>query len=118
MFQARRLEPPYARQFCHGGWLRLVADLLIVSPVAVLGAIWAHDLRILAVAAIVLMYGTPWLHQQIRSCLLADVLLRVIAAPFWWIMLPVDAYVFWRGWWRGRIYDPTHANLACTLGMQ
>ena len=107
----------YADRFCRGGWLRLVADLALVSAPALLGAIWMRDPRLLAVAAMVGWYGVPWLGQQIRSCLLADVMLRVIAAPLWWLMLPVDLYVFWRVWWRSQTYDPTHVNVSTALGM-
>ena len=112
----RRVPNAYAARFCLGGWLRLVVDLCMMSAPAAGYAVWTHDPRGLAVAVILAWYGCPWLHQQIRSCLVVDVLLRVMAAPIWPLIVVIDLYVWYRVYWRGQVYDPAHADIAAALG--
>jgi hypothetical protein len=115
----RTVESAYPKRFCHGGPLRLFSDLTLVSPAVVALVFWTRDPRLLAVGAMLVMYGSPLLHQQIRTMVLADVLLRVIVAghEWWWVTIPIDALGFWRVWYRGKVYDPTHADLSGSQGM-
>lgn len=120
----------YARQYCRGGLHRLLVDLVMLSPGVVLVAALRcpQNGLVLASVAVVAGYAVPWLDQQVRSCMVGEVLLRVavaLAVPWWGVLLLVafDLYVYWRVWWRSwgkdgkQFYDPTQTNIGRALGM-
>jgi len=127
-----RAPPPghYAVLFCRGGLHRLVVDLGLVSPAVVMAALVCcpdHGL-VVAAAAVLVGYSAPWLDQQIRSCMAADLLVRLavsLVVPWWAVvaLVAVDLYIYWRVWWSTwgadgkQMYDPTTTNLGRALGM-
>ena len=112
----------YAMQRCKGGLHRLVVDLALVSPAVLVAAITSPNPTIVLAVLVMAAYAAPWLEQQIRSCLVVDLLLRIgvaVTLPWWatCLLLVVDAYVFARAWLRRGVYDPTTYDLAKAMGM-
>lgn len=113
----------YGKQHQAGAPHRLLVDLVLTSPMAVLaailGAVREPSLAAALVALLVVHAAAPI--RNVRFVLAADILLRIIGAsamthPF--IELPavlaVDAYVAWS---IRHIYDPVTHTLAIALGM-
>jgi hypothetical protein len=114
----------YAAEHQSGAPHRLLVDLVLVSPcamiAAVLGAAQQPALAAAAVALIVAHAAAPI--RNVRFIVAADVLLRAVGAsalPYPFIALPallaVDAYIAWR---IRHVYDPVTQALATALGMQ
>jgi hypothetical protein len=115
---------PYQR-LIRGGSHRLLVDLLLVSPIALLGAAhWVPTvLPLLGLICVVglLGYGL-FILQEIRIAIVLDVTMRLAFAATapWWATLAcglVDIYVWRRVWYKGGLYDPTTVWLAQLLGM-
>ena len=113
----------YAAEHQSGAPHRLLVDLVLVSPcamiAAVLGAAHSPALSAAAVALIVAHAAAPI--RNVRFIVAADVLLRAVGAmalPYPFITLPallaVDAYIAWR---IRHVYDPVTQALATALGM-
>jgi hypothetical protein len=113
----------YAAQHQAGAPHRLLVDLVLASPCAVLfaalGAAGSPALSAALAALLVIHAAAPI--RNVRFVLAADILLRVIGAsamahPF--IELPavlaIDAYIAWR---IRHVYDPVTQALATALGM-
>jgi hypothetical protein len=113
----------YAAEHQSGAPHRLLVDLVIVSPAAVLMSVLGAALNpalALALVALLIAHAAAPI-RNVRFVLAADVLLRVLGAaamahPFIElpIVLAVDAYIAWR---IRHVYDPVTQALAMTLGM-
>lgn len=130
-FLNRVLRPPqrvlysFAHNACRGGLRRLLDDIGKLSPGIVAAVLvaggWRHPLAWGAVLVLV-SYSVPWLDQQIRPCLVSDVLLRIVAGltvtewPWLLALVLVDAHTFYRIWWVGRCRDPSNVTLGRLLG--
>lgn len=93
---------------------RLLVDLFLLSPVAVIAAIWVHTPIIIALTAALLAAHALAPVRNIRLVLVADLIIRCTLIPIW--MLPAaiayDVYVAWR---TRIIYDPVTKALTETL---
>lgn len=116
-------DTPYARQHQRGAPHRLLVDLVMASPaavlMAVLGATQSPSISAALVALLAMHVAAPI--RNVRFVLAADVLLRIIGAaamahPFVElpIVLAIDAYIGWR---IRNVYDPVTQALATALGM-
>lgn len=116
-------ETPYAKQHQRGAPHRLLVDLAMASPAAVLMAVLgaAHSPALASALVVLLAMHAVAPIRNVRFVLAADVLLRIIGAsamahPFIElpIVLGVDAYIGWR---IRKVYDPVTRALATALGM-
>lgn len=109
---------PYTQDNQQGAPHRLLADLVLVSPVASLMGLFG-DTRILMLAGLILAAHALTPVRNVRTVLAAELLLRAsaVTAFGWWALLsiPVDIYISRR--LRG-VYDPVTGVLARALGMQ
>lgn len=108
---------PYTLDHQQGPWHRLLVDLVLVSPVTTLAALFG-PWKLLAVVAYILAAHAIAPVRNVRLVIAADLLLRVsaVAAFGWWILpaLAVDLYVSRR---LRAVYDPVTAALTSQLGM-
>lgn len=121
-------ETEYTRQHQRGHWHRLLVDLVLVSPLPVmLALIGAPNNLPLAIAtgALIAAHAVAPV-RNVRTILVADILMRVIAAltlihagwiwaiPGFAVCILADALILRRV---GHIYDPVTGGLAMALGM-
>lgn len=106
-----------------GGPLRLVVDLVMLSPIVV-AAKFAPPIRPAAsfVSALLLVYGFTPIMQSVRMVLAADLMLRVAfvgcAPPVMALVcFGADALIFYDVFHKARVYDPITRNLVRALGM-
>ncbi len=108
---------PYTLEHQRGAWHRLIVDLVLVSPVTTLAALFGPS-PLLALVALLLGAHLIAPVRNVRLVLAADILLRcaAIAAFGWWIApaLFVDLYISSR---LRPVYDPVTAALTTQLGM-
>jgi tetratricopeptide (TPR) repeat protein len=108
---------PYTLEHQRGAWHRLIVDLVLVSPVTTLAALFGPP-ALLAVVALLIGAHLIAPVRNVRLVLAADILLRcaAIAAFGWWIApaLIVDLYISSR---LRPVYDPVTAALTTQLGM-
>jgi hypothetical protein len=108
---------PYTKDYQKGAAHRLLVDLVLVSPVTTLAALYGPP-EVLSLAA--LLVGAHLLApvRNVRLVLAADLLLRVAAvfAFGWWIApaIAIDIYISRR---LRPVYDPVTAALTSQLGM-
>ncbi len=114
---ARGHATPYTLEHQRGAWHRLIVDLVLVSPVTTLAALFGPP-AMLAVVALLIGAHLIAPVRNVRLILAADILLRcaAIAAFGWWIapVLLVDLYISNR---LRPVYDPVTAALTTQLGM-
>jgi tetratricopeptide (TPR) repeat protein len=108
---------PYTLEHQRGAWHRLLVDLVLVSPVTTLAALFGPP-SVLAIVALLLGAHLIAPVRNVRLVLAADILLRcaAISAFGWWIApaLAVDLYISSR---LRPVYDPVTAALTTQLGM-
>lgn len=108
---------PYAHDHQGGAWHRLLVDLVIVSPVTTLVALFAAPAWLAIVAAIVAAHALAPI-RNVRFVIAADLALRVAAVSVlgWWAapIAIVDLYISDR---LRPVYDPVTAALTSQLGM-
>ncbi|HVJ19912.1 MAG TPA: glycosyltransferase [Polyangiaceae bacterium] len=108
---------PYTLDHQRGAWHRLLVDLVLVSPITTLAALFGPA-PMLAMVALLLGAHLIAPVRNVRLVLAADILLRcaAIAAFGWWIApaLVVDLYISSR---LRPVYDPVTAALTTQLGM-
>jgi tetratricopeptide (TPR) repeat protein len=114
---AKGHETPYTKDHQQGPWHRLVVDLVLVSPVTTLAALFG-PWKLLLVAGFILAAHAVAPVRNVRLIIAADLLLRVcaVAAFGWWILpaLAVDLYISRK---LRAVYDPVTAALTSQLGM-
>lgn len=108
---------PYTQEHQRGTWHRLLVDLVLVSPVTTLAALFAAPGLLAIVAALLAAHAIAPV-RNVRLVIAADMLLRVAAASVfgWWIapVILVDLYICHR---LRPVYDPVTAALTSQLGM-
>jgi len=108
---------PYTQEHQQGTAHRLVVDLVLISPLTTIAALFGPAWLIgLALALLIAHTAAPV--RNVRLVLAADLLLRAsaVAAFGWWIApaLAVDLYISRR---LRAVYDPVTAALTSQLGM-
>jgi tetratricopeptide (TPR) repeat protein len=108
---------PYTLEHQRGAWHRLLVDLVLVSPVSTLAALFGPP-ALLAIVALLIGAHLTAPVRNVRLVLAADIILRCAAiAAFGWWMAPaliVDLYISSR---LRPVYDPVTAALTTQLGM-
>lgn len=108
---------PYTKDHQRGVWHRLIVDLVLVSPVTTLAALFGPP-QILAIAAALIAAHAVAPVRNVRLILAADLALRIGAASaFGWWMLPVVALDLYASGRLRTVYDPVTAALTSQLGM-
>jgi hypothetical protein len=114
---ARGHLTPYTLEHQRGPWHRLLVDLVLVSPVTTLAALWG-PYSLLAIAAALVAAHAVAPVRNVRLVIAADLLLRIsaVAAFGWWVLpaLVVDLYISRK---LRAVYDPVTAALTSQLGM-
>jgi hypothetical protein len=108
---------PYTLDHQRGAWHRLLVDLVLVSPITTIAALFGPG-RLLALVALLIGAHLVAPVRNVRLVLAADIILRcaAVAAFGWWIApaLLVDLYISHR---LRPVYDPVTAALTSQLGM-
>lgn len=121
---AKGHETPYTKDFQQGAPHRLIVDLALVSPVALVAAVTQGATLITTLVAVALTAHMLAPVRNVRLVIAAELLLRVAAATaivssphpivFACIALAVDLAVIRK---LKHVYDPVTAVLAAQLGM-
>lgn len=125
LFRAARgaHDHTYGKMFQRGAWHRGLVDLILVSPVAVCGALAVGDRAMVAVALLAVLAHAFSPVQNARLLVGADLLLRLAWAKgmpnAWWGIAVAACLVsdMWLAKKLDEVYDPTTADLAISLGM-
>jgi tetratricopeptide (TPR) repeat protein len=108
---------PYTLDHQRGSWHRLLVDLVMVSPVTTLAALFG-PWQLLLIAATLLGAHAIAPVRNVRLVIAVDVLLRVAAViAFGWWVLPAAAIDIYISRKLRLVYDPVTAALASQLGM-
>lgn len=114
---ARGHQTPYTLEHQRGTWHRLLVDLVLVSPITTLAALFG-PVQLLALACALIAAHALAPVRNVRLVIAADLLLRVgaVVAFGWWILpaLAIDLYISRR---LRAVYDPVTAALTSQLGM-